>query len=183
MNTTAAAAQANVTVATIRTWCRNGVITATKRASRWIIDTASLAHRITIAAMRTRKATMSQPAQPVEIQLGRGISIRVHQETSPAYGTTAWYADKHVNGWKVGISDSGDTAEEAIEKMRRHIQDDQERAARIEALEESGLLADLSGTRTPGILAQLDGLTVAPRRTRNGECRYCGLNARTCDCR
>lgn len=52
MNTTTAATQANVTVATIRTWCRNGVITATKQAGRWIIDTASLAARIAIGAMK-----------------------------------------------------------------------------------------------------------------------------------
>jgi hypothetical protein len=57
MNTTTAALQANVTVATIRTWCRNGVIAATKTAGRWVVNAASLAHRIAIAAMRTRKAT------------------------------------------------------------------------------------------------------------------------------
>ncbi len=56
MNTTTAAATASVTVATIRSWCRNGVITATKGAGRWIIDAASLAHRITLAALKTRKA-------------------------------------------------------------------------------------------------------------------------------
>lgn len=55
MNTTAAALQAHVTTATIRAWCRNGVIAATKTAGRWVINTASLTHRITIAAMRTRK--------------------------------------------------------------------------------------------------------------------------------
>lgn len=58
MNTTAAADQANVTVATIRNWCRNGVITATKQAGRWIIDAASLAARITIGAMK-------RPARPI----------------------------------------------------------------------------------------------------------------------
>lgn len=55
MNTTAAALQANVTVATIRTWCRRGVVAATKQAGRWIIDAASLAARIAIGAMRARK--------------------------------------------------------------------------------------------------------------------------------
>lgn len=55
MNTTTAAAQANVTTATIRTWCRRGVIAAIKHAGRWIINAASLAHRITIGAMRARK--------------------------------------------------------------------------------------------------------------------------------
>ncbi|MGW4603700.1 hypothetical protein ACWENS_10565 [Streptomyces sp. NPDC004532] len=56
MNTTAAAVQADVTVATIRTWCRNGAVAAAKTAGRWIIDTASLAARIAIGAMRARKA-------------------------------------------------------------------------------------------------------------------------------
>lgn len=55
MNTTTAATQAHVTTATIRTWCRNGVITATKAAGRWIVDAASLARRIAIGAMRTHK--------------------------------------------------------------------------------------------------------------------------------
>ncbi|WP_442803674.1 hypothetical protein OG411_30135 [Streptomyces pseudogriseolus] len=50
MNTAAAAAQAQVTAATIRTWCRRGVIAATKQAGRWAIDTASLARRIEIGA-------------------------------------------------------------------------------------------------------------------------------------
>lgn len=59
MNTTAAALEAHVTIATIRTWCRHGVITATKQAGRWIIDTASLAHRIAISAWKrpARKET------------------------------------------------------------------------------------------------------------------------------
>lgn len=56
ITTAAAALQAGVTVATIRNWCRNGVVAATKRAGRWVIDTTSLTHRIAIAAMRTRKA-------------------------------------------------------------------------------------------------------------------------------
>lgn len=56
--TTAAAAQANVTVATIRTWCRRNVIAAIKQAGRWVIDTASLAHRIAIGQ---RKIRVTQP--------------------------------------------------------------------------------------------------------------------------
>ncbi|MCX4543752.1 hypothetical protein [Streptomyces sp. NBC_01565] len=55
MNTTAAATEAKVTVATIRHWARRGVIAATKTAGRWVIDTASLARRIAIGARRTRK--------------------------------------------------------------------------------------------------------------------------------
>jgi hypothetical protein len=59
MNTTAAALEAQVTVATIRTWCRRGVIAAAKQAGRWVIDTASLAARIAISAWKrpARKET------------------------------------------------------------------------------------------------------------------------------
>lgn len=65
--TAAAAAQAGVTVATIRTWCRRGVIAATKTAGRWIIDTASLTHRIAIGAMRARKATPVPQPKPTRL--------------------------------------------------------------------------------------------------------------------
>jgi hypothetical protein len=57
MNTTAAALQAGVTVATIRHWCRYGAVAAIKTAGRWVIDAASLAHRITIGTWRTTVTT------------------------------------------------------------------------------------------------------------------------------
>lgn len=79
MNTTAAAAalEANVTVATIRTWCRAGVIAASKVAGRWVIDSASLAHRIAIAAMRTRKATVTEtPTKPQFVPFTRAEFYR-----------------------------------------------------------------------------------------------------------
>lgn len=72
MNTTAAALEARVTVATIRAWCRAGVVAAVKRAGRWIIEAASLARRITIGQ---RKATMT--TQP---------KYRIEQGTETAYG-------------------------------------------------------------------------------------------------
>lgn len=52
MNTAIAAAQANVTVDTVRTWCRIGAVAAVKQAGRWIIDAASLAARIAIGKMK-----------------------------------------------------------------------------------------------------------------------------------
>lgn len=78
MNTTAAATQANVTVATIRTWCRHGVITATKTAGRWVIDATSLNHRIAIGQRKARMTT-----QP---------TYRLEQGTTTQYGTerTTW---------------------------------------------------------------------------------------------
>ncbi|WP_327169535.1 MerR family transcriptional regulator [Streptomyces subrutilus] len=59
MNTTTAAAEARVTVATIRHWARRGVVAATKTAGRWVIDTASLARRIAIGARKTPKPQLS----------------------------------------------------------------------------------------------------------------------------
>jgi hypothetical protein len=50
VNTTAAALQANVTTATIRTWCRIGAVAAVKLAGRWIIEARSLAKRIAMTA-------------------------------------------------------------------------------------------------------------------------------------
>lgn len=79
MNTTAAALQANVTVATIRTWCRAGAVSAIKRAGRWIIDTASLARRITIGAMKAARTT---PARNRDLDLA--IGSEVAQATSAA---------------------------------------------------------------------------------------------------
>lgn len=55
MDTAAAAAQANVTPATIRAWCRRGIIAAAKTGRRWVIDTASLLHRI--AGRKTTRMT------------------------------------------------------------------------------------------------------------------------------
>lgn len=64
MDTTAAAAQAGVTVATIRGWCRAGAVAAVKRSGRWVIDGASLARRIAIGAMRARR-TRPMTDQPM----------------------------------------------------------------------------------------------------------------------
>ncbi|BFP50050.1 hypothetical protein KCMC57_64180 (plasmid) [Kitasatospora sp. CMC57] len=58
--TAAAAHQAGVTAATIRIWCRTGVVAAVKQAGRWIVDTASLAYRIKLPALlRRRPATIA----------------------------------------------------------------------------------------------------------------------------
>jgi hypothetical protein len=86
MNTTAAATEAHVTTATIRSWCRRGVIAATKQAGRWIIDTASLAARIAIGKMK-------RPARPVAIT----------PEALIAIGGRRWTKNGHdriyINDW------------------------------------------------------------------------------------
>ncbi|MFE9382409.1 hypothetical protein ACFYMO_04095 [Streptomyces sp. NPDC007025] len=86
MNTTAAAAEANVTVATIRTWCRYGAINAVKQAGRWVIDSASLAARIAIGALK-------RPARTVEFTV----------DTMTAIGGNRWQKNGHdrvyINNW------------------------------------------------------------------------------------
>lgn len=79
MNTTAAATEAHVTVATIRTWCRIGAVAAVKQAGRWIIDSASLAARIAIGKMK-------RPApKPVAFSI----------ETMTAIGGRRWQKNGH----------------------------------------------------------------------------------------
>jgi len=58
MNAATAATKSRVTVATIRDWCRTGVIAATKTAGRWDIDAQSLrAHRRRIRAIHNARQT------------------------------------------------------------------------------------------------------------------------------
>lgn len=87
MNTTTAATEAHVTVATIRTWARRGVIAATKTAGKWVIDATSLARRIAIGASKTRK---TQPA-------------RLNVETMIAIGGRRWQKNGmdrvYLNNW------------------------------------------------------------------------------------
>lgn len=86
MNTTTAAAQANVTTATIRTWCRIGAVAAVKQAGRWIIDTASLAARIAIGKMK-------HPAKKIIFSI----------ETMTAIGGNRWQKNGmdrvYLNNW------------------------------------------------------------------------------------
>ncbi|GIH70362.1 hypothetical protein [Sphaerimonospora thailandensis] len=87
MDTAAAAIQAGVTAATIRTWCRIGAIAAAKVAGRWAIDAASLAYRITLGVK-------PQPApKPIVYSV----------DTMTAIGGSEWIrGDKHrvyINNW------------------------------------------------------------------------------------
>ncbi|MFD7507898.1 helix-turn-helix domain-containing protein [Streptomyces sp. NPDC059853] len=63
ITTTQAAATARVTVATIRAWCRTGVIAATKTAGRWVIEAASLARRLQIARDRATSRSWPRPSR------------------------------------------------------------------------------------------------------------------------
>lgn len=61
MNTQTAAKTANVTPATIRTWCRRNVIAASKTARGWNIDETSLNRRIALGR-HTRKTVETMTA-------------------------------------------------------------------------------------------------------------------------
>jgi hypothetical protein len=104
MDTTAAAAKAGVTVATIRTWCRRGAVAATKTGGKWTIDETSLTRRIALSN------------RPAEIAITRGWAGRT-AVTGPAHvlaaafatGTTITITAGPFNGEKVhlGYSNSG----------------------------------------------------------------------------
>lgn len=83
MDTTAAATQANVTAATIRTWCRIGAVAAAKVAGRWVIDAASLAYRISLTAKKA--------------------AVRFTTETMTAIGGNRWQRGDmdrvYLNDW------------------------------------------------------------------------------------
>ncbi|MFJ7418009.1 hypothetical protein ACIQXD_05270 [Streptomyces uncialis] len=65
MNTSAAAVETQVSVSTVRTWCRIGAVAATKAAGRWIIEAGSLARRIAIGTRRAACRAARRAAQVV----------------------------------------------------------------------------------------------------------------------
>jgi hypothetical protein len=89
MDTKTAATEAKVTIATIRTWARRGVIAATKQAGRWVIDAASLAHRIAIAVLKTAR------------RVPKSVTLTV--ETLTAIGGRLWERNGmrrvYINDW------------------------------------------------------------------------------------
>jgi hypothetical protein len=84
MNTTAAAAQAGVTIPTIRRWCRYGVVAAAKQAGRWIIEAASLSRRIVIG----RKAMTDTPT--FEVKEGANKYGSTTYTVARTDGTSDW---------------------------------------------------------------------------------------------
>lgn len=71
MDSIAAAGEAQVSVATIRTWCTRGAIAATKTAGRWVIDATSLKARIRLGRqIRRLRARRTAPAARARILAG-----------------------------------------------------------------------------------------------------------------
>ncbi|MEU3447267.1 hypothetical protein AB0H29_08550 [Streptomyces thermolilacinus] len=98
MNTTAAATQARVTIATIRTWCRRGVVTAVKAAGRWIIDAASLARRIEIGARRVNQPADTSDLNPTILRSIR----RARLGYTPHRADKAALAGRYVLAYPTG---------------------------------------------------------------------------------
>jgi len=134
ITTAAAAAQAGVTVATIRTWCRIGAVAAVKRAGRWIVDTASLAYRITIGTMKkNRKDAMTEPepmpwdddhdeAAKLNRLVANGVSVETILE---ALGSDA----RGMGRYRPFNGQSRRWLETQLTKIDLRIQDENDRAA------------------------------------------------------
>lgn len=166
MNTSAAAAEAQVTIATIRTWCRLGVIAAVKQAGRWIIDTASLAHRITIGAMKRRQKEAAVPALDLTAtytidagpHAGTLITPQIKERSRNGKnliivtGLAPLLAD-HINA----IADSGDRLH-AIETLMRAqiVISDQPRDLTYPSRDEGRLVTTYYGTRDLPVDVVLD---------------------------
>jgi hypothetical protein len=87
MDTALAATQAGVTIDTVRTWCRIGAVAAVKRAGRWIIDAASLAHRIAIGKRKARTTYRIEQGTAVKYGEERTTWTIVRTDGTPAgYG-------------------------------------------------------------------------------------------------
>lgn len=96
MNATAAALQADVTVTTIRTWCRRGAVTATKQAGRWIIDSVSLATRIAIGAMK--RSARKETAPVIDLNTSYTYNTPTPDGVSPVTITPAVKTTTRRNG-------------------------------------------------------------------------------------
>lgn len=118
--TTATAARiAHVTVTTIRTWARIGAVAAVKVSGRWVIDTDSLTHRITLGrtltaqrhadlidltAFRDAKTARDKALELIEqgglIPGSRpGLYLAVSSDGGNTYVIDAWEPSCTCKGW------------------------------------------------------------------------------------
>jgi hypothetical protein len=82
----AAAQLARVTITTIRTWCRQGLVAATKVRGRWAVSISSL--RALLAALnpapRRRPADRLRKGENIPAKTGRAARVRIGHHMSPA---------------------------------------------------------------------------------------------------
>lgn len=164
MDTIAAAQTAGVTAATIRVWCRRNVIAAVKRAGRWVIDAASLAHRITIGRkdtpMEIAPLTRSEYEEAMT-QLGYPRAtkkdVRCHAEYQHLIETS-----KNELGTHIDSIDQLDAL--SLLTIRR--------GAALAAENYTPPAAKRGPGYAPGLPGQVFG---GPSADRKNECHYCGL--------
>lgn len=75
VTTATAASLASVSVRTIRSWCRHGIIAATKLHGRWTVTLASLLHRLNSRRPATTDYLRKGVSAPVKT--GRAARVRV----------------------------------------------------------------------------------------------------------
>ncbi|MEU8040849.1 helix-turn-helix domain-containing protein [Streptosporangium sp. NPDC049078] len=163
MDTTAAATQASVTVATIRTWCRKGVIAALKVSGRWVIEAASLARRIALGAKTVTITPISRDEFEAAVaNLGIRhpfMDARCLGEYRAFKATGEYYIDGEYDRLMV---------------------------ARGKALAQEGWTPPQprpqQGHRGDFAHREMSALTGLSSRASRDECHYCGLDPRTCDC-
>lgn len=158
LTTTAAATQAHVTTATIRTWCRRGAIAAIKTAGRWIIDASSLARRITIGTWRNTVA-----ASP-----------------TPTPGTMAARGRDYVAAWPTGITQKHRLGCEHIaEALTRAgiTSHDEAQALRPALLKKEHIdqIAALTPATAAAVIAELRAISAEIAAAAKTHCHYCGL--------
>lgn len=113
ITTVAAAAQAGVAVATIRIWCRRGVVAATKASGRWVIDAPSLAHRIEIGTwMMDRPTTRYTVAEGTDLHGYKGWQVVRTDGTKAGFG-----GDTRISRWDVYSREDAEAMAAIIEAL------------------------------------------------------------------
>lgn len=185
--TTAQAATAfGVTEATIRTWCRIGAVKAAKVAGRWVIDTASLLARKTIAHQirEAREARARKAAVKITVfrypdtRRGRMRDRKDNKWSFRADGTethqlfnTKAEAEQAAASY-IPPKPSGKTYSFPVRGERK--------TPEVPARGWSKASRRRSGEYVHTFMEDLTGVA-SPARP--GQCHFCGLNSRTCDCR
>lgn len=182
--TTAQAATAfGVTANTVRAWCRIGAVKAVKQAGRWIIDTASLiarktiAHQITEARQtRARKATMN-------IEVFRHPSARVGKMRQGHEGRWTFKVDGKTYPRHYATREEAEQAAEEYTPPKPTTPKPAPAETATPRIPAKGW-SKASRRRAGGYAHRfMEDLTGAPSPAKPGQCHYCGLPSATCDCR
>jgi hypothetical protein len=138
----AAAAQAGVSISTIRAWCRIGAVAAVKVAGKWLIEARSLTHRINLGRTPV-PAPLTQVKGPVP-------SVDAIQAAAAAYEKA-----------RVDTNAAARAKKGALKTLDR-TPDGSYGLVTVERFESSRLVADLDAIRE---LLELHGLGDVPMKT------------------